>query len=101
MNKRISLDFKFRCYGNSNEKNLCSKTKDYCFLTIKKSVSLIFLQNLILPAVTIKLYCFKLLFEHHFCLNNRSFVFQQWTIILILVAMATKFEMKQNSFAKF
>ena len=41
----------------------------------KKSVSPIFLQNLILPAVAIKLYYFKLLFEHHFCLNNRPFVF--------------------------
>ena len=25
--------------------------------------------------VAIKLYCFKLLFRHHFCLNNRPFVF--------------------------
>ena len=41
----------------------------------KKSVSPIFLQNLTLPAVAIKLYCFKLLFEHYFCLNNRPFVF--------------------------
>ena len=41
----------------------------------KKSVSPIFLQNLILPTVAIKLYCFKLLFKHHFCLNNRPFVF--------------------------
>ena len=41
----------------------------------KKSVSPIFLQNLTLPAVAIKLYCFKLLFEHHFFLNNRPFVF--------------------------
>ena len=30
---------------------------------------------MILPAVAIKLYCFKLLFEDHFCLNNRPFVF--------------------------
>ena len=52
-----------------------SKTKDYCFLTISKSVSPIFLQNLILRAVAIKLYCSKLHFEHCFCLNNRCFVF--------------------------
>ena len=52
--------------------SLCSKTRDKC----KKSVPSIFLQNVILPAVTIKLYCFKSLFEHHFSLNNRSFVFQ-------------------------
>ena len=39
------------------------------------SVSPIFLQNLILPTVAIKLYCFKLRFKHHFCLNNRPFVF--------------------------
>ena len=44
------------------------------YLTNRKSVSPIFLQNLILPAVAIKLYCFQLLFEHHFCLNNRPFV---------------------------
>ena len=52
--------------------SLCSKTKDYCFHN-KKSASLTILQNLTLPAVTIKLYCFKLLFEQHFCLNNRPF----------------------------
>ena len=52
-----------------------SKAKNYCFLTISKSVSPIFLQNLILRAVAIKLYCSKLHFEHYFCLNNRCFVF--------------------------
>ena len=41
----------------------------------KKSVSQIFLQKMILDALTIKLYCFKLFFEKHFCLNNRPFVF--------------------------
>ena len=41
----------------------------------KKSVSPICLQNLILPAVAIKLYCFKLHFEHQFCLNTRPFAF--------------------------
>ena len=55
--------------------SLYSKTKDYCFLTIRRVYHLFFLQNLILPAVAIILYCFKLLFEHHFCLNNRPFVF--------------------------
>ena len=76
MNKRISLGFKFRCYGNSNENNQpLFKNKRLLFSHNKKSVSLIFLQNLILPAVAIKLYCSKLLFEHHFCLNDRPFVF--------------------------
>ena len=70
MNKRISLDFKFRCYSNSNE-----QLKRLLFSHNKKSISPIFLQNLTLLAVTIKLYCFKLLFEHHSCLNNRPFVF--------------------------
>ena len=37
MNKRISFDFKFRCHGNSNENNYPSfKTKDDCFLTIRR-----------------------------------------------------------------
>ena len=77
MNKEISLDFKFRCHGNSNENNQpLLKNKILLFSHNKKSVSLIFLQNLILVAVTTKLYCFKLLFEHHFRLNNRFFVFQ-------------------------
>ena len=77
MNKGISLDFKFRCYGNSNENNWpLFKNERLLFSDNKKSVSPIFLQNLTLLAVTIKLYCFKLLFEHHFCLNHRPFVFQ-------------------------
>ena len=76
MNKRISLDFKFRCYGNSNENNYpLFKNKRLLLSHNKKSISPIFLQNLTLPAVTIKLYCFKLLFEHHSCLKNRPFVF--------------------------
>ena len=41
----------------------------------KNSVSPIFLQNLILLAAAIKLHCFKLLFKHHVCLNNKPFVF--------------------------
>ena len=76
MNKRISLDFKFCCHGNSNDNNQSLfKNKRLLFSHNKKSVSPIFLQNLILPAVAIKLYCFRLLFEHHFCLKNRTFVF--------------------------
>ena len=76
MNKRISLGFKFRCHGNSNKNNYhLLKNKRLLFSHNKKSVSPIFLQNLILPAVAIKLYCFKLLFEHHLYLNNRPFVF--------------------------
>ena len=64
MNKQISLDFKFLCFGNSNENNYpLFKNKRLLFSDNKKSVSPIFLQNLILPVVTIKLYCFKLLFE--------------------------------------
>ena len=54
---------------------LYSKNKRLLFSYNKKSVSPIFLQTSILPAVAIKLYCFKLRFEHHFCLNNRPFVF--------------------------
>ena len=34
------------------------------------------------------------------CLNNRPFVFAIMTIILILVAIAAKFQMKRNSFYK-
>ena len=48
--------------------SLCSKTKDYCFLTI--SVSSSFLQKMILSAVIIKLHCFTLSFEKHFCLRT-------------------------------
>ena len=37
VNKRISLNFKFRCYGNSCENNWpLFKTKDCCFLTIRR-----------------------------------------------------------------
>ena len=76
MNKRMSLNFKFRCYGNSNENSWpLLKNKRLLFAHNKKSVSPIFPQSLRLHAVAIKLYCFKLLFEHHFCLNNRPFVF--------------------------
>ena len=76
VNKWISLDVKFRWYGNLNENNWpLFKHKRLLFSHNKKSVSSIFLQNLILPAVAIKLYCFKLLFEYQFCLNNRPFVF--------------------------
>ena len=76
MNKGILLDFKFRCYGNSEKNNWpLFKNKRLLFSHSKKSVSPIFVQNLTQPAVTIKLYCFKLLFEHHFCLNNRPFIF--------------------------
>ena len=74
MNKRISLDFKFRCYGNSDENNWpLFKNKRLLLCHNEKSVSPIFLQYLTLPAVTIKLYCFKLLFEHDFCLNSGPF----------------------------
>ena len=54
--------------------SLYSKTR-LLFSQNMKSVSPIFLQNLILHTVAIKLYCFKLLFKHYFCLNNRPFVF--------------------------
>ena len=67
MNKGISLAFKFRCYGNSNGNNWpLFKNKKLLFSHNTKSVSPIFLQNLTLPAVRFKLYCFKLLCEHHF-----------------------------------
>ena len=76
MNKGILLDFKFHCYSDSNENNWpLFKNKRLLFSYNKISASPIFVQNLTLPAVTIKLYCFNLLFEHHFCLNNRPFVF--------------------------
>ena len=61
MNQSISLDFKFQCYGNSKENNNpFKKTKDYCLLTIRRVYHQFF---------------FKLLHEHHFCLNNRPFVY--------------------------
>ena len=102
MKKRILLDFKFRCYGNSNENNWpLFKDKRLLFSHNKKSISPIFLQNLTLPAVRIKLHCFKLLFEHHFCLNNRLFVFSIIDNHFDLVVIAMKFEIKQNSFVKF
>ena len=76
MNKRILLHFKFPCYGNLNKNNQpLLKNKRLLFSHNKKSISPIFLQNLTLPAVTNKLYCFKLLFKHHSCINNRPFVF--------------------------
>ena len=60
MNKRISLDFKFRCHGNSNENNWpMFKNKRLLFSHNKKSVSPIFLQNWTLPAVTIKPFVFS------------------------------------------
>ena len=77
------------------------KNKRLLFSHNKKTVSPNFLQNMILPAVAIKLHCFRLLFEHHFCLNNRPFVFSITDNNFILVAIATKFAMKRNSFAKF
>ena len=51
------------------------KKKRLLFSHNKNSVSPIFLQNLILLAAAIKLHYFKLLFEHHVCLNNKPFVF--------------------------
>ena len=72
MNKEFRLALNFVAMATQTRIiSLYSKTKDYCFLTIR----IIFLQTLILPAVAIKLHCFKLFFEHHFCLNNRPFVF--------------------------
>ena len=80
--------------------SLCSKTKNI-FCHNKNSVSTIFLQKMILPAVAIKLYCLKLFFKKRFCFNNRTFVFSIIDNYFALVAKATKFEMKPNSFAKF
>ena len=54
--------------------SLCIKTKDYCFLTTEKVHHQVFLK-MVLPAVIIKLYCFKSFFEKRFCSNNRLFVF--------------------------
>ena len=54
--------------------SLYSKTKDYCFLTIRRVYHPFFFKSSILPTVALNLYCFKLLFKHHFCLNNRPFV---------------------------
>ena len=99
----ISLDFKFHCYGNSNKNNQpLFKNKRLLFSHNKKSVSPIFLQNLILPVVAFKPYCFKLLLEHHFCLYKRPFCFfQQETNNFISGCHSNKFEMKRNSFANF
>ena len=80
--------------------SLCSKTR-LLFSHNKNSVSPIFSKTMILPAVTIKLHCLKLFLENHFCLTHRPFVFSIKTIILILVAIAMKFKVKRNSFAKF
>ena len=53
--------------------SLYSKTKDYCFLTIRRVYHPFFFKTWYYLAI--KLYCFKLLFKHHFCLNNRPFAF--------------------------
>ena len=64
---RISLVFKFRCYSNSNENiRPLFENKGLLFHQNKKSVSLAILQHLTLLTVITKLYCFKLLLEHHF-----------------------------------
>ena len=54
--------------------SLCSETKDCCFLTRRKVLHQFFFKKMILPAVIIRLYCFKLFFEKHLCLNNRPFI---------------------------
>ena len=51
--------------------SLCSKTKDYCFLTIRKVFRKFFFKNMLLCAVIIQLHLFQIIF----CLNNRPFVF--------------------------
>ena len=66
--------------------SLCSKTKDYCFLTIRKVYHQFFFQQMILPAVMIKPYCLKLFFEKDVCLNYRP-IFQEQTIVFILAAI--------------
>ena len=65
--KRISLDFKFSCFGiyNKNNKPLF-KNKGLLFSYNKKSVSSILFQKTILRAVIIQLYCFRLFFENTF-----------------------------------
>ena len=52
------------------------------------------------PVVIIQLYCFELFFEKHLCLNNRPFVFNNRQLFFILVAIATKSEIKRNSFCQ-
>ena len=76
LNRRISFDFKFSCFGiyNKNNKSLF-KNKRLLFSQNEKSVSSIFLQKMIPRPVIIQLYCFRLFFENHFRLNNRLFVF--------------------------
>ena len=54
--------------------SFCSKTKDYCFLAIRKVYHQVFFKSG-LPAVIIKRYCFKLFFEKHFCLVYDQNVF--------------------------
>ena len=71
--------------------SLCSKTKDCCFLTIRRVYHQF--KKMILQAVTIKLYCFKLFLEQHFCSNNGPFVF---SIILSLLLTACKVSNKSN-----
>ena len=65
LSKRISLDFKFSCFGiyNKNNKPLF-KNKRLLFSHNKKSVSSFFFQKMIIRAVIIQLYCFRLFFEN-------------------------------------
>ena len=75
VSKGISLDIKFCCYGNQNENNyLLFKSKRLLFSQNEKLYHQFFFKKMILPAVTIKLYCFKLFLKNTFFLNNRSFV---------------------------
>ena len=55
---------------------ICSKQKTIVFSQEEERISPILLQKMIRSTVTIKLYCFKLFLEKHFCLNNRPLVFQ-------------------------
>ena len=69
LSKGISLDFKFCWFGNQNKNNKqLFKTKDYCFLTIRKAHHQFFLKNDITCSIVS-------IFEKHFRLNNRPFVF--------------------------
>ena len=76
LSKQISLDFKFFCFGIYNKNNkrimsLCLKTKDYCFLTIRKY----FINFISKNDTTCSNNCIVSdYFWKHFCLNNRPFV---------------------------
>ena len=77
---------------------MCLKTKAIDFAQSEECISN-FTSKMILLAVIIQLYCFKLSFQKHCCLKKRIF-FNNIQLLLILVVVAMQFEIKQNSFTE-